>query len=75
MHGIGCSKDNWSAIIMNISAKYHCVAVDMPGHGESTFIEGFDRPTFKSYRDSVQEFLEIIGLAEHKIYLIVYNFL
>ena len=70
MHGIGCSIDNWSTIIMNIPNKYHCVAIDMPGHGETAFIEGHDNPTFKSYRDSVHEFLEIIGLAEHKIYLI-----
>lgn len=33
LHGIGCSKDHWLTIVQNIPKKYHCIAVDLPGHG------------------------------------------
>jgi pimeloyl-ACP methyl ester carboxylesterase len=33
LHGIGGSKDHWPIIVRKIPKKYHCIAVDLPGHG------------------------------------------
>jgi len=35
VHGFGGSKDNWIKVIAEWNDKYHVIAIDLPGHGES----------------------------------------
>ena len=72
LHGIGADKDMWVAIIKNIPLNYHCIMVDMPGHGDTDFVEGFDQANINSFVTSIREFLEITGLDKSKITLIGY---
>ena len=70
LHGFGSDKDLWSRMIGNMPKQYDCVALDMPGHGETTFVDGLDELNFDSYIKSIKEFLELSGLEKKPIYLI-----
>ena len=76
LHGFGGSKDDWPMIVKNIPTKYHCITIDLPGHGDTTFVKGHDEPTVHSYADALNEFFEMISydFAEHQVYLIGYVF-
>ncbi len=68
VHGFGGGRDDWPSIVRLIPSSYHCVVVDMPGHGETTFLHDHDEPTVMSYAAALKEFLEILDLDQ--IYLI-----
>jgi pimeloyl-ACP methyl ester carboxylesterase len=70
IHGFGGDKDAWPSMVKHIPNDYHCIVVDLPGHGDSTFVEGIDEPSVEGYANSLREFLEVTGLDESKIYLI-----
>jgi len=36
LHGFGADKDNWPRIAMYLSSRYHVIAPDLPGYGESS---------------------------------------
>jgi len=55
LHGFLGSKDDWDGIIPNLSKEFHCVAVDLPGHGETPIHEDETFPTTAT---------EIIELAD-----------
>lgn len=35
VHGFACSREDWQAQMAHFSATHRCVAVDLPGHGET----------------------------------------
>lgn len=35
VHGFGCSLDDWKAQFAALSSSFRCVALDLPGHGQS----------------------------------------
>ncbi|MFC2073485.1 alpha/beta fold hydrolase [Campylobacterota bacterium] len=35
IHGFGGNKDTWNRLIAEMDDKYHVIAIDLPGHGES----------------------------------------
>ena len=35
LHGFGADKDNWNRFVAELNNKYHIIALDLPGHGES----------------------------------------
>lgn len=74
LHGFGSDKDTWPSMIMYIPKKYHCIILDLPGHGETTFVDGLDYCEAQSYVESVHEFLQVIGLDKTHIYLIGCSF-
>lgn len=37
VHGFGASKENWLDLSRHLKDDFHLVAVDLPGHGETTF--------------------------------------
>lgn len=74
LHGFGGDKDTWPSIVTKIPKTYHSIILDMPGHGETTFVEGLDEPTVESYVRSIREFLEVTHLDKEKIYLIGCSF-
>ena len=70
LHGFGADKDSWPSMIRLIPKHYHCVVIDMPGHGETTFVEGHDQLTIESYKESIREFLAVTGLDKEPVHLI-----
>lgn len=36
LHGLGASKDQWGPAVYQLARKYHCLFIDLPGHGQST---------------------------------------
>ncbi len=71
LHGFGGCKDDWPNIIAGIPSKYHSIIVDMPGHGDTTFIHDYDEPNILSFVEALKEFLEVMDLDnDNDIYLI-----
>ncbi|CAF1492081.1 unnamed protein product [Adineta steineri] len=54
VHGISSNKETWIPIIKNIPASYHCITVDLPGHGETV---GLNEDTY-----SIDKFVEKLKL-------------
>ena len=36
VHGFGCEIQDWQPLILALSSRYRCVALDLPGHGRSS---------------------------------------
>lgn len=70
LHGFGGDKDQWANVIARIPRRYHSVVLDMPGHGETSFVTGRDESSVASYVRSIREFLEVSGLDSEPIFLI-----
>jgi abhydrolase domain-containing protein 6 len=70
LHGFGGDKDQWTNVIARIPRQYHSVAVDMPGHGETSFVAGRDESNVASYARSIREFLQVTALDREPIFLI-----
>jgi pimeloyl-ACP methyl ester carboxylesterase len=69
VHGFGGDKDTWPNMVKHID-NYHCVIIDLPGHGETTFVDGLDQFGILSYVRAIREFIEVIGLDEQQIFLV-----
>ncbi|MGH8419424.1 MAG: alpha/beta fold hydrolase [Pseudomonas sp.] len=43
LHGLGASKDQWGRHIYALGLRHHCLFVDLPGHGQSSYepLNGF----------------------------------
>ena len=39
VHGYACAHDNWDRQLEALSAKFRCIALDLPGHGQSPIPE------------------------------------
>ena len=69
IHGLGSASDRWMNIPNILSSNYHCMAIDLPGFGES------DNPvcvdyTINFFRDFVVSFLEKKSVQLEKTCLI-----
>lgn len=69
LHGFGGDKDTWPNMVKHVE-NYCCIVLDLPGHGESTFVEDHDQFSIVSYVKSIREFIEILGLEQEQIYLV-----
>lgn len=58
LHGFSLRKENWIDMMNNIPSKFHVVALDLPGHGESEF----NNKTFDT-----KHFAKIIKIVRNKI--------
>ena len=66
IHGFGADKDNWLRFSRPLTARYHVVALDLPGFGDSSKSEaGYDVGT---QVERLNAFAKAIGL--HKLHLI-----
>ncbi|UJR17288.1 hypothetical protein I4U23_004183 [Adineta vaga] len=54
VHGLSSNKETWIPIIKNIPASYHCICIDLPGHGETV---GFNKEIY-----SIENFVEKLKL-------------
>ena len=70
IHGFGADKDTWPSIVSKISSKYHCIIVDLPGHGGTSYDNGADELNVEGYARSLREFFTLTGLDSSKVTLI-----
>jgi len=61
IHGLGGALDNWDYNIPYLSEKYRCLAIDLPGFGNSEQSDDFPY-TLEWYTDIVAAFLETMGV-------------
>lgn len=73
LHGFGGDKDSWTSMVKHIG-DFHCILLDLPGHGETTFVDSHDQYSIESFVKNIREFLEVIGLDKEKIFLVGFSF-
>lgn len=65
LHGFSESLDQWSLFVKNLPSTIHCVALDLPGHGQSSLTD-VDELTLAGMVGRVHEFVTLIGLNRAK---------
>lgn len=71
LHYFGGSALEWQVVMDNLSEHYHCVAVDLRGHGDSTPAEGFPAGTTFSVDDMADDVSLIINRYASGGYVLV----
>ncbi|MCP3898206.1 MAG: alpha/beta fold hydrolase [Desulfobacteraceae bacterium] len=66
LHGFNADKDNWSKFSESLVENYHIVAIDLPGFGESSKIEG-ELYDIASQAKRVNSIVEVLGLKKFHI--------
>ena len=66
VHGFGGNKDNWTRFAEFITPHYHVVIPDMPGFGESTFLDSADYGTTEQAK-RLDRFVSALGLDNFHI--------
>ncbi|MGA9309446.1 MAG: alpha/beta fold hydrolase [Pseudonocardiaceae bacterium] len=61
LHGIGTTRDDFSALRPALEAEYDVLAVDLPGHGESPALS--KRPSIHAVTDAIEADLDILGIG------------
>lgn len=74
LHGFPTSSHMFRNLIPSLADKYHVVAPDYPGYGNSSApsVDEFDY-TFDNLANVVEQFTEQIGLKKYSIYLMDYG--
>lgn len=62
LHGLGLNKDFWSPTIAHLATTHRCIAVDLPGHGESRNVAA--NGSMSAYASSVRELIEKLNLND-----------
>jgi pimeloyl-ACP methyl ester carboxylesterase len=60
LHGIGSTRDDFSALLPRLAERFDVLALDLPGHGESPL--GTEPPTVAALTDAVEAELDARGL-------------
>jgi len=68
VHGFSSSKESFFGVFKHISRKFHVLAVDLPGHGE-TPLKDTDIGILH-FVECVNEFIKIMDLEEKKFHLV-----
>ncbi|MBP8019956.1 MAG: alpha/beta hydrolase [Agitococcus sp.] len=63
VHGFSGSRDNWNRIAHRLTKKYHVVAVDLPGHGDTKAPATFGYQ-LADLSDSVRQFVLALGIQK-----------
>ena len=66
IHGFDANKDNWSRFAKFLTKKYHVVAIDLPGFGESSKIET-DSYNIASQTKRLNTIVKALGLKKFHI--------
>ena len=61
VHGFTCSLSDWSSQLPSLSDRYRCVAIDLPGHGDSAAPR---EATIETLANSVNYMLDKLSLDE-----------
>lgn len=70
LHGFTSSKDQWVPIMRRLPANLHMIALDLPGHGDSSKPEEDSNMSFESAVDHVNLFLELANLEGRKVHVV-----
>lgn len=62
LHGLGLNRNFWSSTIAHLTLNHRCIAIDLPGHGESHNIA--TNGSMTSYVAAVREVIEKLNLTE-----------
>jgi len=62
IHGLGLNKNIWNSTIQLLSPHFRCIAIDLPGHGESRATSASGR--MSDYAASVREFITKMNLHD-----------
>jgi pimeloyl-ACP methyl ester carboxylesterase len=63
VHGFSGSRDNWNRVARKLTKKYHVVAVDLPGHGNTIAPENFGYQ-LADLSDAVRQFVLALGIQK-----------
>lgn len=66
VHGFGGDKDNWTRFSGPITAKYHVIAMDLPGFGQSARHDGWSY-RMQDQAQRVHDFLQTLGLKQYHL--------
>ncbi|XP_015277616.1 PREDICTED: monoacylglycerol lipase ABHD6-like [Gekko japonicus] len=69
LHGLTLNKDMWLITLLFFPKNIHVVAVDMPGHGDTTCLPG-DSYTASDQLKRLHQFVECIGLNRKPFHLV-----
>lgn len=61
LHGVGSDRSAWTGQLERFGSDRQTIAIDMPGYGDSVFIEGATRRTFAEVAVAV---LDALGIAK-----------
>lgn len=62
IHGFTGSKDGWVEVAKRIPKEYHIVALDLPGHGDSTRSQEVVGP-MEDFADAVKKCIDLISIG------------
>ena len=62
IHGLGSAADRWMHIPETLSSDFHCIAIDLPGFGESDKLLNTDY-TIDYFRDFIVSFLDKLSIS------------
>ncbi|HVE61592.1 MAG TPA: alpha/beta hydrolase [Chitinophagaceae bacterium] len=57
IHGLGGNLSHWQKNISDLSANFHCIAVDLPGYGHSDKSFSTEKDQLQFYADALQTFI------------------
>lgn len=63
VHGFSGSRDNWNRVARKLTKKYHVIAVDLPGHGDTKAPADYDY-TMANLSDSLRKFVLALGIQK-----------
>jgi len=66
VHGFSANKDNWTRFAKSITPAYHVVAPDLPGFGDSTYLENASYGAVDQAK-RLDQFVSAIGLKKFHI--------
>ncbi|XP_065183846.1 monoacylglycerol lipase ABHD6-like isoform X2 [Sycon ciliatum] len=69
LHGFTSGKEEWSEIMRLLGSACHVIAVDMPGHGETTRNPRGDHSIVGAVA-RVRQFVEAVGILEHGFHVV-----
>ncbi|GFR71286.1 monoacylglycerol lipase ABHD6-like [Elysia marginata] len=70
LHGFTSSKDQWVPIIKRLPADIHMIALDLPGHGDSSRPGEDSDVSFDRAVDLINVFLGLVNLGGRKVHIV-----
>ena len=59
LHGGGLTAHTWDAVCLGLRSRYHCLAIDFRGHGDSEWSEDYE---IDAHVEDVRAFIAALGL-------------
>ncbi len=72
VHGSFATTSTWKAMIKALSARYHCIAIKLPGHGGAPVAEDFYRPTINTEIRILEQVVEYLQLEP--VHLVAHSY-